>query len=35
MFGNRTDGEVHRVYYVPKVEINDYNVVTDGKILFD
>ena len=29
-FENRTDREVHRKYYIPKVEIKDYNFIIDG-----
>ena len=35
LFENRTDRKVNRKYYIPKVEIKDYNVVTDEKNFFD
>ena len=35
LFENRTDRKVHIKYYIPKVEIKDYNVIIDGKKLFD
>ena len=34
-FENETDKEVHTKYYIPNVEIKDYNVVIDGRNLFD
>ena len=35
LFENRTDRKVNRKYYIPKVEIKDYNVITDEKNFFD
>ena len=35
LFENRTDRKVNTKYYIPKVEIKDYNVITDAKIFFD
>ena len=32
---NNDDGESHRDCFLPKVEINDYNFMTDGQNLFD
>ena len=34
-FENEDDRRSHSGYYLPKVEIKDYNVMTDGKKLFD
>ena len=34
-FENKTYREVHTGYYLPKVEIKNYNVMIDGKNLFD
>ena len=34
-FENTTDREIHTGYYLPKVEIKDYNVMLDGKKLLD
>ena len=34
-FENENDWTSHSTYYLPKVEIKDYNVITDGKIFFD
>ena len=34
-FENETDRISHSTYYLPKVEIKDYNVVIDGRNLFD
>ena len=34
-FENEEDRKVHTGYYLPKVEIKDYNVMTDGKNFFD
>ena len=34
-FENENDRTSHSNYYLPKVEIKDYNVMTDGKKLFD
>ena len=33
-FENENDRTVHSTYYLPKVEIKDYNVMIDGKIFF-
>ena len=35
MFENRTDREVHRGYFLPKVEIKDYYFMIDGRNFFD
>ena len=35
MFENRTDRTIHTRYYIPKVEIKDYNVIIDGRNFFD
>ena len=35
LFESETDGEAHTVYCLPKVEIKDYNIMTDGQNLFD
>ena len=35
LFENRTDRKVHTKYYIPKVEMKDYNVTIDGKNFFD
>ena len=35
MFENKNGRTVHIKYYVPAVEIMDYNVVIDGKNVFD
>ena len=35
LFENESDREAHAGYYLPKVEIKDYNVMIDGKNLFD
>ena len=35
LFENEVDRKVHTKYYLPKAEIQDYNVMTDGKIFFD
>ena len=35
MFENEGDRKVHAGYYLPKVEITDYNVMIDGKHFFD
>ena len=32
---NEGDRKVHTGYYLPKVEIKDYNVIIDGKNFFD
>ena len=34
-FENEEDRKVHTVYYLPKVEIKDYNVMIDGKSFSD
>ena len=34
-FENESDRTVHTKYYFPTVEIKDYNVMIDGKNLFD
>ena len=34
-FENEDDRKVHKRYYLPKVEIKDYNVMIDGKNFFD
>ena len=34
-FENENDRSLHSTYYLPKVEINDYNVMINGKIFFD
>ena len=34
-FENEDDRTSHSTYYISKVEIKDYNVMTDGKNLFD
>ena len=34
-FENEEDRKVHTGYYLPKVEIKDYNVKIDGKSFFD
>ena len=33
-FENKGDRKVHTGYYLPKVEIKDYNITIDGKIFF-
>ena len=33
-FENENDRTSHSTYYLPKVEIKDYNVMTDGKNVF-
>ena len=35
MFENEDDRKEHTGYYFPKVDIKDYNVMTDGKSVFD
>ena len=32
---NEDDRKLHSTYYLPKVEIKDYNVMVDGKNFFD
>ena len=34
-FENEDNRKSHSIYYLPKVEIKDYNVMTDGKNFFD
>ena len=34
-FENENDRTAHTGYYLPRVEINDWNVQIDSKILFD
>ena len=34
-FDNSTDRTVHTKYYLPTVEIKDYNVITNAKNFFD
>ena len=34
-FKNENDRTSHSTYYLPKVEIRDYNIMTDGKNSFD
>ena len=34
-FENEDDTTSHSTYYLPKVEIKDYNVMIDGKNVFD
>ena len=34
-FENEDDRKVHKRYYLPKVEIKDYNVMIDGKSFFN
>ena len=34
-FENKDGRKVHTGHYLPKVEIKDYNVKTDGKNFFD
>ena len=34
-FENENDGTSHSTYYLPKVEIKDYNVMIDGRNFFD
>ena len=34
-FENEDNRKSHSTYYLPKVEIKDYNVMTDGKNFFD
>ena len=34
-FGNENDRTSHSTYYLPKVEIKDYNVMIDGRNFFD
>ena len=32
---NENERKVHTKYYLPKVEIKDYNVMIDGNFFFD
>ena len=34
-FENENDRTSHSTYYLPKVEIKDYNVMIDGRKIFD
>ena len=34
-FENENDRTPHSTYYLPKVELNDYNVMIGGRIFFD
>ena len=34
-FENKVDREVHTGFFLPKVEIKDYNVVINGRNFFD
>ena len=34
-FENKNDRTVHTKYYLPTAELKDYNVIIDGKNLFD
>ena len=35
LFENEEDRKVHTRYYLPKVEIKEYNAMIDGKKFFD
>ena len=35
LFENEGDRKVHTGYYLPKVEIKDYNIIIDGNFFFD
>ena len=35
LFENEDDRTSHSTYYLPKVEIKDYNVMIDGRNVFD
>ena len=35
LFENENDRSVHRKYYLPNVEIKDYNIMFDGKKTFN
>ena len=35
LFEYRTDRKVHTKYFIPKVEIKDFNAINDGKNVFD
>ena len=35
MFENAGDRKLHKGYYLPKVEIKDYNAMIDGKSFFN
>ena len=34
-FENKDDRTAHSTYYLPKIEIKDYNVIIDGRNFFD
>ena len=34
-FENENDRKSHSTYFLPKVEIKDYNIMIDGKNIFD
>ena len=34
-FENENDRTLHSTYYLPKVEIKDFNVMIDGRNVFD
>ena len=34
-FGNTTDRTLHTKYYLPTIEVKDYNVIIDGQNVFD
>ena len=35
LFRNKDDRTAHTKYYIPRVQIKDYNVMSDGKKFFD
>ena len=35
LFRNKDDRTAHTKYYIPSVQIKDYNVMSDGKKFFD
>ena len=35
LFENRTERKVQTKYYIPKVQIKDYNIIIDGRNFFD
>ena len=35
LFENRTERKVQTKYYIPKVEIKDYNIIIDERNFFD
>ena len=35
LFENRTNRKVQTKYYIPTVEIKDYNIIVDGRNFFD